>query len=550
MSVSSNPAPSATATDPSAFHRLGQQHLAEGRFDEAISAFEAGLRIVEGEAAASLPATLVGDLHACLANACLSCGDLVAAAENYKAALRLMPHLTGCWCNLGSTLLRMGRTQDAIAAYLQALQLSPAHWPSRTNLAQAMLATDQPVIAKALLLEMVADRPEDGRLHHELGKVCYRLNNTEQALSYFSQALACDAADAESLYWIGAIRQERGDEAAARLAYGQAAVIGPVIRRAAARAPAAFRALALQAPFGGNTPAQFLFEDAACDIDTLALLPSVSIDAVKLDPDYDVIVNLISDPDQAGDTLATAAGLVERLGLPVINDPCLIATTAREATAAQLAGLDGCRCPRTLRLAAGGDRSPSALASLLPSGFPLLVRVAGTHGGDLFERVDDLAQLAGFLRAHAARDCYLIEYVDYRSADGQFRKYRITFAGEEVHPYHLAIGPGWKLHRDATAMDDHPWMRQEEAAFLRQPAAVLGAAQIEVLHAIRRRIGLDYFGIDCARDSDGRLLVFEVNASMLVHGEAEDGPLAYKTPHAERIRQAFGALLARKAGVA
>ena len=34
---------------------------------------------------------------------------------------------------------------------------------------------------------------------------------------------------------------------------------------------------------------------------------------------------------------------------------------------------------------------------------------------------------------------------------------------------------------------------------------------------IDARIGLDYFGIDCAETPDGRLLVFEVDIAMIVH---------------------------------
>ena len=52
-------------------------------------------------------------------------GDLELAAESYKAALRLAPHLTACWCNLGNIHLKTGNPEDAIALYLQALTLKP-----------------------------------------------------------------------------------------------------------------------------------------------------------------------------------------------------------------------------------------------------------------------------------------------------------------------------------------------------------------------------------------------------------------------------------------
>jgi len=61
------------------------------------------------------------------------------------------------------------------------------------------------------------------------------------------------------------------------------------------------------------------------------------------------------------------------------------------------------------------------------------------------------------------------------------------------------------------------------------------------LQKIRRRIGLDYFGIDCGLDASGNLVVFEVNASMLVHDQNKDFP--YKTPFVHRIKAAFEAML-------
>jgi glutathione synthase/RimK-type ligase-like ATP-grasp enzyme len=64
------------------------------------------------------------------------------------------------------------------------------------------------------------------------------------------------------------------------------------------------------------------------------------------------------------------------------------------------------------------------------------------------------------------------------------------------------------------------------------------------LDAIRREIGLDYFGIDCALDQAGRVVVFEVNASMLIHLHNEG--FEYKTPHVKAIKAAFERMLERR----
>jgi glutathione synthase/RimK-type ligase-like ATP-grasp enzyme len=318
------------------------------------------------------------------------------------------------------------------------------------------------------------------------------------------------------------------------------------IPRPAAKSPADFRLLALYAPFGGNTPADYLFKDAAYDVDTLALLGDDEPDIGSFGH-IDLVVNLISDADSAAAVLPQALRRTERLGLPVVNDPDSIKRTTRDAVATLLPGIAGCRIPKILRLDAGADLSVAALSAVVPFSCPVLARPAGTHGGDDFEKFDNFAALSDCLRARQDADHYVVEYVDYASRDGHFRKYRFIFVGDEILPYHLAIGNDWKVHHVTTDMANRPWMQQEEAAFLANPGAVFSASHYEVLREVRGRIGLDYFGIDCSLDERGDLLVFEVNASMLVHDDNAEFP--YKDPHVRAIKAAFDAMLRERAGL-
>lgn len=64
--------------------------------------------------------------------------------------------------------------------------------------------------------------------------------------------------------------------------------------------------------------------------------------------------------------------------------------------------------------------------------------------------------------------------------------------------------------------------------------------------AIGKRLDLDYAGVDFTVLSDGRVLVFEANATMLVHAEDTSGALAHKNPHFQRILGAFDAMLIRR----
>jgi tetratricopeptide (TPR) repeat protein len=523
----------------------GQEHCAAGRIDEAIAALRAGLDAA-GKDPANCAAETIAGLHAALGDSYLQRGHLNLASENYKAALRLDPHLESCWCNFGDVHLRTGRAHDAIPLFRLALKLNPAHWASRSKLAEALMATRQYAAARTLLLELREERPEANEMQYRLGKACFELNETEAALQHFEQAIALNPDDADSRYWIGSIRRKLGDIDAARTAYAAAAQIRPLVRRAAIKSPPDFRLLALYAPFDGNIPIQYLFKDAGYDIDTLAFFDAGEPDISRLG-DFNVVINLISEADQAAAMLQAATRLAEQLGKPVVNDPDKILRTTRDAAADLLAGIPACRIPRTLRLEAGTDVSAAALAAHLPFAFPVLARPAGTHGGDDFEKLEDLDELARFIVARPTHDHYVIEYVDYASGDSHFRKYRFMFVGEEILPYHLAIGNDWKVHHASTDMANQSWMRQEEAAFLADPATVFNASHYQALRLMRERIGLDYFGIDCGLDRRGNLVVFEVNASMLVHDDNVE--FAYKDRFVRAIKTAFNAMLQNRAAV-
>ena len=66
------------------------------------------------------------------------------------------------------------------------------------------------------------------------------------------------------------------------------------------------------------------------------------------------------------------------------------------------------------------------------------------------------------------------------------------------------------------------------------------------LEEIGARLGLDYGGVDFSLLPDGRVLVFEANAAMLVHPE-DDPAFAYRNKLMEVIQSAFTRLLVRKA---
>jgi len=213
-----------------------------------------------------------------------------------------------------------------------------------------------------------------------------------------------------------------------------------------------------------------------------------------------------------------------------------------------LGGIEDLVIPRVAQFAAAALRTPARDGLLRDAGLtlPLLLRSAGKHGGETLERVTTGQELADHCASLPEGDTvYATAYHEYRSADGFYRKYRAIYVDGALFPYHLAISPHRVVHYFSAEMEAHPWKLDEELAYLDNADAVLGKRAMAALTAIARRLGLDYCGVDFALLPDGRVLLFEANATMLVHPEDEHGVLARKNPFVARILEAFDQLIWR-----
>lgn len=471
------------------------------------------------------------------------------AEAAYRQALRLKPQLIGALFNLGLLLYRVRQlVPDAVALFEQVVAVAPDHADVHCALGNALrslMRLDEAITAYRRQLDRT---PGSAMAHLLLGQALSEAGQKAEALPYLEKSIALTQ-DRALIHLahvdLGGAFQALGRTEEALDHFRQALALAPLVTHSAAKARPDFSALLIMAPGAYNTPYDYLIEAAGYEAHILILLPETAYDLAALAARCDVVVNLVSDVDQAQAMLPVAARLIDSLGKPSINHPDKISSTSREAISAMLAGIPFCRVAKTRRHSGAALLAPDFLGRPDAPEAPFLARLAGRHGGDEFEMIESAAALHLLVARHPDDDYYLIEYLDYRSADGFFRKYRFFFMGEAVLPYHLAIGTEWKIHHFRTDMASHAWMQAEEEAFLRAPEQVFNPAQFAALHAIRDAVGLDFFGIDCGLDRAGNLVVFEANATMLVHGHNAEFP--YKTPAAQKIRTAFAAMLAKAA---
>jgi glutathione synthase/RimK-type ligase-like ATP-grasp enzyme len=215
-----------------------------------------------------------------------------------------------------------------------------------------------------------------------------------------------------------------------------------------------------------------------------------------------------------------------------------VAATGRVANAARLGRLPGVIAPAARVLHRDGDEIEN---------FPVILRAPGMHMGRGMIRADDAAALADAVQTFAQReDLIAISYVETRSADGAWRKYRAMAIDGVLYPLHLAIAQRWDVHYFSAAMADRADYRAEEARFLADPVAATGSQAWDALGRVRDALGLDYAGIDFALAGDGRIVVFEANAAMTVLRPDADPRFAYRHAATAAIAAALERMFVRR----
>ena len=258
---------------------------------------------------------------------------------------------------------------------------------------------------------------------------------------------------------------------------------------------------------------------------------------------FDCVINLITEAELHRKVLNNVRTLLRDYRGRIINPPDSILRSTRDQVAARLQGTEGAAVPKVLRLSAAKRKGAARLIDEAGLCFPMLLRQAGTHTGRFVGRFDNLDPLLAALPDDG--DHLLTEFVDFRGADGLYRKYRVFFIGKRRVVRHMLVSDEWNVH----ASDRRRFMaaRQdliaEEERLLAVPDGAFPTSVHAVLADVRERMGLDFFGMDFAIIPDGRLLLFEANATMNFFPFLRDGEFAYLMRAIDPAQQAMRALV-------
>ncbi|HUC66988.1 MAG TPA: hypothetical protein VMA53_16225 [Stellaceae bacterium] len=439
-------------------------------------------------------------------------------------------------------MLPLSMTIDPVAALEAEAARDPENPARYRALAEAYRA--QGAAAEAMAAELAATALEARAplALFNIATACYQAGQRRQAKRWYELALRLDPELVGAHRNLAAILDAEGSLAEAQR-HRDAAYRRQSIFVEPATAVESQRVLILAAAGLGNVPIEALLPPAATTRITWFTDYAGAGDADRLPP-HDLVFNAAGDPDRTGPLPPEVQRFLARHTAPLLNPPEAVARTQRQLLPQLVAGIADLDVPPVVRIAHAALSDPR---SAEPVGFPLILRPTGAHGGQGVRLVHSTEELAAADLGEADAG-YLSAYRDYRSPDRYFRKYRVIFIDREPYAYHLAISQHWLVHYFSADMLHPSWKRAEEERFLADPAHALGAKAWAALGAIGRRLDLDFAGIDFSLDGEGRVLVFEANATMAVHLRDSPENFPYKHRYVPQIFAAFAAMLARRKG--
>jgi tetratricopeptide (TPR) repeat protein len=118
------------------------------------------------------------------------------AISCYDQALAIDPQFAGAWYNKGVSLVNLGRHEEAIGCYDQALAIDPQDAAAWYNKGNALTDLDRHEEAISCFDQALAIDPGYAKAWYNKGNALYNLGRREEAIRCYDQVLAIDPRDA------------------------------------------------------------------------------------------------------------------------------------------------------------------------------------------------------------------------------------------------------------------------------------------------------------------------------------------------------------------
>lgn len=165
-----------------AYRQYGITCLENGKYEDALTAFQNALDQSLGK---------VGEreIDICFykAKAQMASGDVSGALETYNAIIDYNKDARAYYLR-GNLYFDQGKSEEACLDYEEAMKKNPKNYELYIGIYQSMKEHDMEAEGQKILnkaLEIKGDKPEDALFK---GRICYLLNDTENAVAYLTKA--------------------------------------------------------------------------------------------------------------------------------------------------------------------------------------------------------------------------------------------------------------------------------------------------------------------------------------------------------------------------
>lgn len=285
-----------------------------------------------------------------------------------------------------------------------------------------------------------------------------------------------------------------------------------------------------------NTPLDFVVEKTNIQLEVMYV--NEKQPDILVVPLHDIIFVGLGESTKNNPILDYLDFVLKKWPRPVINYPLNVKKCGRVQLYNTLCNVDGIHIAKT-KVVCSTD--------VFFNDEVFVIRPVGTHSGKGFQLITSRKELNIYLSGyHLKQDFYVSDYVDYKSSDGYFRKYRIVLIGGEPFVCHLAISEHWVVNYIGARMDLSEAKRNEEKLEMLDFEFRFGLKHKSAFRSFHEHIDLDYVVLDCFETKDNKLLIFEADPGSWIHATDPVELYPYKQPVMQKAFNAFTQLLKKK----
>ena len=154
-------------------------------------------------------------------------GDLDAAIQSYKSAIKIKPDYAEAHNNMGHALNSKGDQVGAIKSYAQAIKANPAYVAAHNNMGLVQKDRSNFKLAIKSFNQAIKIKPDYVEAYNNMGTTLQDKGDLEGAINCYNKALSIQPDYSEAHFNMGIALNEKNDQVAAINSYKQAIKIQP-----------------------------------------------------------------------------------------------------------------------------------------------------------------------------------------------------------------------------------------------------------------------------------------------------------------------------------